>query len=767
MNTETEKKEIDLFDFIQIAQKRKWIIIASILIIVVLGGVQTFTQSPLYRAQAKILLDTPTSTILTMDNQFSSSYGSEGYLTTQLKLLKSRTVAERVARKLKLANHPEVRTLSQEKETLIKTIKDFVLKWIIPRKNEPEGDVEYQMEEDPHSKYAWLVQKGLKIQQEDDTKIVNINFTSAKPALAAEIANTIVQEFKDFAVDLRYDATRQASEFLSEQQIQLKSELEAKEQELHRYGEDKKIFFLSDAEKTVVGMFESLNSAYMDAILERIKKEEFYREIQGVDVDSIPLSVSNSLLTALRTEYINLKKEYQAKIEMLKPDHPEMQNLQGNLTTVRDSLAAELERARQSSFNEYQAALTSEKKFETELEQQRREVTEMNNNAVYYNSLETEIQNIRNLLQGLATRQSETLVSARLNGLKTSNIKIIDPALVPEKPFSPNKKRNIALAVILGLFIGTGLAFFVDYLDNTVKGPEEVEKLVGLPSLGVIPALSTNNSNNNSNYMYYSHQYGDESTESSNGHEEVKEIELVNHFYPKLHICEDYRTVRTSILFSHAGNSPATMVFTSSFPQEGKSSTITNTAISFGQLEKKVLLIDADLRKPRLHKIFEARNRIGLSSCLIGISSFENALQETSVENLWLLPSGLHPPNPAELINSQKMKEILDEAKNKFDAVFIDAPPVLAVIDPVIIASLVDAVVFVLKEGKTSRKPLVKAVNELKKVKANIIGVVFNEVKMKKQGYNSPYYKDYTYSYEPFNKTIEYEYTDYKDDDED
>ncbi len=759
MNTKTEKKELDLFDFMQIAQKRKWIIVATVLILVVIGGVYAFTRTPLYRAQARILLDTPVSTIMSMDELFAPSYGSEGYLDTQLKLLQSRSIAERVARKLKLADRPEVRRLSQKKETLIQTIKDFVFRWIVPRGEEPSGNVQEKRVEDPHSRYAWVVWQGLGIQQDEDTKIVNIFFTSSEPSLAADIANTIVQEFIDFVIELRYDATQQASEFLSEQQTELKNELEAKEQELQRYGEDKKILFLSDAEKTVVGTFESLNSAYMNAILERIKKEQFYREIRGMDVDSIPLTVNNSLLTALRSEYINLKKDYQTKSKIFKPDHPEMQKLQGSLTTVRDSLSTELKKAQEASLNEYQAALSSEKNFEKELEKQRREVIEMNNNAIYYNSLDIEIQNIRALLNGLATRQSETLVSARLRGLKTSNIKIIDPALVPGSPFSPNKKKSIIMAMILGLFLGTGLAFFIDYLDNTVKGPEEVEKLVGLPSLGVIPALSNNNSHNNYNYHYQSEQYG-ENLESPNGNEELKEIELINHFYPKLHICEDYRTVRTSILFSHAGKSPETIVFTSSFPQEGKTSTVTNTAISFGQLEKKVLLIDCDLRKPRLHKIFEARNRIGLSSCLIGISSVENAIQETSVENLWLLPSGLHPPNPAELINSEKMNEVLEDVKKDFDVVFIDAPPVLAVIDPVIIASLVDAVVFVLKDGKTSRKPLIKAIHELNKAKANIIGVVFNEVKMKKKGYTSPYYKDYMYSYEPYKKAIKYEYND-------
>lgn len=760
MNTKTEKKEIDLLDFLLIAQKRRWIIIASVIIIVAFGGIYTFTRTPLYRAQAKILLDTPTNNIMSVDELFSSSYGSEGYLTTQLKLLKSRTIAERVARKLKFADRPEIRSMSLKKETLIQTIKDFVMRWIVPRGKEPEGDIEQRIEEDPHSKYAWVVSRGLSINQEDETKIVNINFSSSQPRLAADIANAIVEEFKDFAVELRYDATRQATEFLSEQQLMLKEELDAKQNELQKYGEDKNILFLNDTEKIVVGTFQSLSNAYTSAMLDRINKEQFHREIRGMDVDSIPLTVNNSLLNSLRTEYINLQNDIQTRKTHLKPDHPEMKNLLGKLTTALAALTSELEKSQEAAFNEYQAALGSEKNFETELGRQRREMVEMNSNAIFYNSLESEIQNLRTLLNELNIRQKDTLVSARIKGLTTSNIKIIDPALVPGSPFSPNKKRNIIMALILGLFVGTGLAFFVDYMDNTVKGPEEVEKLVGLPSLGVIPAFSSNGSNNNYNYAYYSQQYGEENTGSSNGHEEIKEIELINYLYPKLHICEDYRTVRTSILFSHAGNAPKTIVFTSSFPKEGKSSTITNTAISFGQLEKKVLLIDADLRKPRLHKIFEARNRIGLSSCLTGISSVEDAIQETSVENLWLLPSGLHPPNPAELINSQKMTELLDEVKKNFDVVFVDAPPVLAVIDPVIIASQVDAVVFVLKEGKTARKPLIKAVNELKKVQANIIGVVFNDVKMKKKGYSSPYYKDYMHSYEPYEKAMKYEYND-------
>jgi capsular exopolysaccharide synthesis family protein len=442
-----------------------------------------------------------------------------------------------------------------------------------------------------------------------------------------------------------------------------------------------------------------------------------------------------------------------------------MRNLQAKLTTTRDALEIELEKAKEAALKEYQAALKKEKDLSAVLEEQRREVMQMNSNAIHYRSLKIEIENIQNLLNELSSRQNETLVSARLKGYMTSNIKVIDSALVPTTPFSPNKKRNMILALILGLFVGFGLAFLVDYLDNTVKGPEEVEKLVGLPSLGIIPALSSNNSKSKYRYTYYSQDCGDNKSEDSQHLEEIEDIELINYFFPKFHIGEDYRTVRTSILFSHAGDSPHTISFTSTFPQEGKTSTVINTAVSFAQLEKKVLLIDGDLRKPRLHKIFEARNRIGLSSCLIGISSVEEAIQETSVENVWLLPSGLHPPNPAELINSKKMESLVKTVGDKFDVVFIDSPPVLAVVDSVVIASMTEAVVYVIKEGKTSRKTLVKAVDELNRVQANILGVVFNGVKMKKQGYYSPYYKDYVGSYESYEQVNAPEYREYEDED--
>jgi capsular exopolysaccharide synthesis family protein len=302
------------------------------------------------------------------------------------------------------------------------------------------------------------------------------------------------------------------------------------------------------------------------------------------------------------------------------------------------------------------------------------------------------------------------------------------------------------MALLLGLFGGLGLVFFVEYLDNTVKGPEDVEKLTGLPSLGVIPFLSPNGLKKRyDQYSGYQYSYGEENAAKEAPMPEITEIELINHFFPKYSISEDYRTVRTSILFSHAETAPKTICFTSTFPLEGKTATVINMAISFAQLEGKVLVIDGDLRKSRMHKVFKVKNVVGLSGYLTGKISFEDAIQKTAVENVWLIPAGPHPPNPAELLNSKRMKELMRLVKERFDVVLIDTPPVLAVIDPVIISSLSDSTIVVVRAGKTSRKPLAKAIGEIRKAKSEIIGVVFNEVKVGREGYASPYYHYYQY----------------------
>jgi len=506
---------------------------------------------------------------------------------------------------------------------------------------------------------------------------------------------------------------------------------------------------LNVQENTAVNKFADLYEAYTQAQIERIKAEAAYRELKDVDLeelkdvdlDSIPQSVSNPAIQQLKADYTRIKNEYDEKSKIFKPNYPEMVRLKGRL----DSLRSELRKAVDAVESDYRAALKREYSLKNLLEKQKTDVAKMNSSAITYNSLKIEVENIRKQLNSLIEKQKETFVSEKLGGLRASNISIIDKAEVSKKPVSPKKKLNLFFALIFGLFGGTGLCFLLEYLDNTVKGPEDVERLASLPSLGVIPFLEPDGSSREkkrSNYLDMDYSYGEDEQEREET-PNVKEVELINHLYPKLSISEDYRTVRTSILLSHADTPPKTISITSSLPKEGKSATVVNMAVSFSQLEEKVLVIDADLRRPRLNRIFKARNVAGLSSYLTGKIELKDAIQKTSIENIWILPSGPIPPNPAELLNSRKMKEMVEEVKKGFDVILFDTPPVLAVIDGVIVSTLADCTILIINAGKLTRKPFLSAIEELKKTQVKLIGVMFNGLKMNKGDY---YYMDY-YSY--------------------
>jgi len=755
MEYEEKEKQIDLLEYWQTIVKRKWVVIAFTTVLVLIVGVSSFLTTPLYNARATVLIGQPGSEMLSIQEIFTNfpyqRYDfMNQYFNTQLKILTSRSLGERVAKKMNLAVRPEFQELKKSKKNSLQAVKNFfTFKWffrlITPKGKAEKQDSESLVNPDPNSRLAFVVLGGLSVNPIKDTRIVELSYRSPHPVLAADIVNAVAEEFIDYSVEMRYEATQQASEFLNEEIARLREELATNERELQRYGQEKELFFLSDKESTVLSKFADLNSAYTKAQIERVNAESAYRELQSLRVDSLPQLIDNSMIQNLKTQYTGIKNEYEEKSKIFKSNYPEMIKLKAKLDSMRDELKSELEKAVDGAETEYRSALKREASLKNLLESQRSNVVKMNSNAILYNSLQIEVENKRRLLNSLVAKQNETLVSARLGGLKTSTIKILDKALAPTAPFSPNTRRNLLLALLLGLFGGMGLVFFLEYIDNTVKDPADVEKLTGLPSLGSIPYVSPDGLSPRNKYGYYSSAKYSSSLKAGNDEmlHRFKGVELVNYLHPQFFISEDYRTIRTSILLSSASTPPKAITFSSSLPQEGKTATVANLAVSFAQLKKEVLVLDADLRKPRLHRIFKIRNSAGLSSYLTGRSSFEEVIQKTSIDNIWLIPSGPLPPNPAELLDSEKMKELMEEAKTRFDFVLIDTPPVLAVIDPVITSSFSDGTIFVIKAGETSRKPFLKAVDEFEKANSKIIGVLFNEIKIKKQSYHSSYYRHY------------------------
>ncbi len=752
VNIKAKRKEIDLLEYWRIILKRKWVLATFAAVIVVFVAVLSFTATPLYKATATILIDEPSASLVNIQDVLNAGgyYQTDflgTYFNTQLKLITSRSLAERVAKKLDLGARPEFRTARSSRTNPVQAIKGILsLRWAFPRKK-PAAAAGGSGAATAAASYAFAVLDGLEISPVPETRIVQVSYTSSQPVLAADIVNMLAEEFVRYSVETRYEATKQTSEFLGETVAQLREDLKRKEEGLQKYGEEKKLLFLSDKESSVVNKFSDVNTAFTEAQIDRYKKEAQFRELRDLNIDALPESVTNPVIQALKASYSQARSEYEEKGKFYGPDYPEMVKLRSRLDSTRKTLGEEIQKAVGSAEADYRAALNKERSLQGLLESQRTDVVKMNNNAILYRSLQIEVDNMRNLLSTLVSKQNEIQVSSQLGGLRTSNIKIVDRALVPGAPFTPNTRRNLMMALFLGLFGGLGLIFLVEYLDNTVKGPEDAEKLVGLPSLGIIPYLTADGLKKPATYGAHQYSYGAEGEPEKETMPEVSEIELINYLFPKFSIAEDYRTVRTAILFSHPDSSPKTVCFTSSLPQEGKTATVSNIAISFAQLEGKVLLIDADLRKPRLHKVFKTRNVVGLSNFLTGSLSLDEAILKTSIENIWIIPSGPHPPNPAELLNSKRMRDLLAKVKDRFDTVLIDTPPVLAVIDPVIVSSLTDCTVLVVKAGKTTRRALAKSVEEVRKAKSEIVGVVFNEVKLGRQGLGMPYYHYYQYEY--------------------
>lgn len=750
------KPEIDLLEYWQIAWKRKWIILSAVAVLLALAALFSFTATPLYRATATLLLEEPTSNRLTIQDLLNAQgvgfTESSSYRNTQLRILQSRTIAERVAKKMDLSRRPELLSNKASKQSLIQMVKGLVrMNWLFPSKSAaPESAAAAaEASSDAAALNTNFILSGLAVRQIPDTRLVEVSFVSPHPRLAADIVNTLSSEFVYFSVESRYEATQQTSEFLNESISRLREDLATKERELQKYSEEKKILQLNENESNIVTKYAELQKAAMTAQVDRINAESKYKELAKLQIDALPQVIENPTIQSLNATYLSTKADYEQQIRTVyTANHPTMVRLKTRLDGLKVQLEEEIRKSVEAANTAYRTALDREQRMQRELDTQRLDVSRMNNDAILSRSLEMEITNTREMLDKLVGQQNEALVSARLSGQMTSTIKVVDPALVPKSPFSPNTKRNLILGLLLGGFLGLGLAFVIDFLDNTVKSPEDLEKLTGLPSLGIIPHFSPNGAKEKGrgyyNYSYrYRSSYGPKADANAAELAKLTEVELINHLFPKISIAEDYRSVRTAIQFSRSDLSTRAIAFTSTSPQEGKSATTSNMAISFAQLGERILVVDADLRKPRLHKIFKVRNKVGLSDVLTGRATAEDAIQKTAIDNLCILPSGPHPPNPAELLNSKRMKEFLDDVRKKYSVVLVDLPPVLAVIDPVIVSAIADMTVIVVRMGVTTRKPLRRAIEELGRAKADVIGVILNDARIRRSSYgsNQPYFQ--------------------------
>ena len=598
------------------------------------------------------------------------------------------------------------------------------------------------------------------------TRLVDIAFSARDPKLAADCVNDLAIAFIDLNINMKYAATEQATTFLSEQIKSLQIEIQQKQNELQGFEAEANIVALSDTETTVIDRLGQLNKALTEAQIERSQKEATWNGLRNVGPDYIPEAIDNLLIQkparGVRPAQARVPEEMEGRFQ---PDYPELQRTKIELESARKSLDDETQNLVKGAYSEYQTALKNEKSLEAEFNGQKSAAFQMNSSAVLYNGLKVEIQNKKTLLDSLLRRESETGVEARLKGLRTSNIRVVDRARVPVRPSSPNKRRNLILALILGLGGGVALAFLFDVLDNSVKTSEDVERYAGLPTLGVVPKFSLEGTNKA--YSYARKLKGrreppqleaaagadgplgaSEATAQSAPFVATVEkagspggIELVTHYFPNSRLAESYRSIRTALLLSSADNPVKTIAVTSAMPGEGKSVSVANLAVTLAQSGKTVLVVDADLRRPRQHRMFKVRIRVGLTTYWTDSVEIKDVIKSTEIPNLFLVNAGPIPPNPAELLGSDKMSRFIRMMSDESDYVLFDLPPMLEISDALVLGAKVDGMVLVVWGDRTSREALKKAREKLDMLKVRTLGVIINNVIVPPNA--SHYYRDY------------------------
>jgi len=587
---------------------------------------------------------------------------------------------------------------------------------------------------------------GMSVSPIEDTRLVYISYMASDPEVAAKLVNTLFEKIIEFNVNIKTKSSKQATEFISKQIKNLRINLAQKEGELQEYGKRKGLFYLSQRDSTVVEKFSDLNRAYTNTQIDRVNKQAGYEELKGRSFEDYSQVKQNQLINSFKSNYSALETDYKKKSQIFKESYPTMKQIKSQMETLKERIQYETRDIAMKIFkeakNDYQSALKKEKSLLALLNEQKGVMVGSNADAIYYNSLNIEVKNMRVLLDYLGKRQKESLLSSKTEQSGMSNIRVIDQAEIPYSPVSSGKRKTLIMAFILGISIGLGLIFLADYLDRTIKMPEDVRALLGVPALGVI--FSSKDKSYKS--LYYSDDYKYGKKKDSKKKFEPRDIELINFIDPESQFSESYRSIRTSILLSSAEHAPRIITVTSSAPQEGKTATTTNLAISFCQLGKKVLILDGDMRKPRMHKIFNKKNTMGLSSYLVGRVKFSQIVQTTHIPNLFLVPSGPIPPNPAELIDSEIMKNMLKKLLEIVDFVFIDSPPLIGIVDTIILGKHSDGVVLVNWAGKTKNELIEKAKIELDQFNIRTLGVVLNKVDFKKTS-SDMYNYSYQYSY--------------------
>jgi capsular exopolysaccharide synthesis family protein len=730
---------IHLSEYLAVIVKRRVVMYAAVAVALLWALLVSLLSRPMYRATVVIDVEQEKGSPLDIGNAMPivDSYNPE-FIPTQTRLMRSRETAERVVQRLNLMQN-----------ALIKPPSSGLFR--------RGGDVSKTASKgsgiEPATLLAMQILGGIGVAPIRGTNLVELSYTAPTAKLASEIANALADAYIDWNLELKYRIVGQASQFLTRQVEQLKGEVEEKERQLQAYGRQKDIISMNPQSNITLQKLDALNKDYSAAVGERVSKEAKYHEVETSRPDAIADMLSNALVTQMRNEQARLERDYAEKLNLFKPEWPAMEQLRAQIQKGKQHLNSVIEetvtKARETARAEYQTALRREESLKKVLGTQKAEAMALNSNAIEYNNLQVEVVTKRTLMDTLLKRQSETEVTSHLRGSRESNIRVVDRAIPPSSRYSPSYRKNLALAVFLGVAFGVGLVFLLEYLDRSIRTMEVVESYLHLPALGIIPAVSSEIGGTYGYGYGYGYIYGSKRRKAAQkagetGPEKPKEaiaIDLLPYEHPRSSVAEAYRALRAALLVSHPGG-VRSVVVTSANSGEGKTATSINLAVVMAQLGKKVLLIDADLHKARIHEALKISNLVGLVSILAENFDLTRAILPCSVPNLYVIPAGPHSPNPSSLLASEAMEKLLKLVLMKFDCVILDSPPVQLVADALVLGAQVDGVMLTVRAGKTPREQVAKARDKLQRAQVRILGVLLNRLEERDDRYGHSYYSD-------------------------
>lgn len=716
-------EDVHLRDYLNVVMKRKRLVIIFLISAVVTTMLISFLLTPLYQGTAVIRIDTRDPNMLSIPG-LAAKEGTN-YYQTQYEILKSRSLAEKVIKTLELDKNKDFLLPDDIFDKINKIFIKPMVKFI-SRISSSDSSSDSAMksetaqykEEIPSYLSNSLIQR-LEVTPVKDSQLVKVSFVSHKRDIAMNVTNAIADGYIEYDLDSRVDASKQARVFLEEQIKGAKDKIENSEKALNDYAAKNTIIFVdANNQSADTKNFSEVSTALSMATTDRLQKEALYREVSEPNTQN-PMIINNPLIQALKREHATIEAEYFNLSKTFTPDYPKMKNLKGQIDAISDRIEKERANIIKSVKSDYRAALKKEENLKKAFDAQQNKVLDFQGRAVQYQILKREVDVNKELLNNLLQRLNEVGVATMS---KASSIQIVDRALYPKLPYKPNIVLNFVLSVMFGLMGGIGLAFLIEYFDNTVKDTEDIEKVMHLPSLGMIPFHAELSGGTRPNLI---------ALDSRNP------------------VAEAFRSISTFLLLSSSSRPPKMILVTSPGEKEGKTTICINIASALAESLGNGLIIDADMRRPKLHRSFGVDNKIGLSTCLSGNYEFDpndsKFIKQTAVKGISVITSGPVSPNPSELLYSSSMRNLLGSLDSMFNFVIIDAPPVMGMPDSVLLSSFVDGTVLVVKAGTTPREALAETSRIFSSVNTKLLGVVLNGVKRDdlKYGYYSHYFSSY------------------------